>query len=69
MFQEMSYTVFQQPGFKVSYPFEKEPLILNWHYVNKKIINSVRIGVTDGIGGALDLNGIDILVDLMIKKE
>ena len=45
---------------RVSYPFEKEPLILNWHPVNKKIIESVRIGVTDGIGGALDLNGIDI---------
>ena len=54
---------------RVSYPFEKEPLILNWHPVNKKIIDSVRIRVTDRIGGALDLNGIDILVNLMIKQE
>jgi len=60
---------FSTARLQVSYPFEKEPLILNWHHVNKKIINSVRIRVTDGIGGALDLNGIDILVDLMIKKE
>ena len=54
---------------RVSYPFEKNEVILNWHPVNKKIIDSVRIRVTDGIGGALDLNGIDILVNLMIKQE
>ena len=54
---------------QVSYPFEKEPLILNWHPVNKKIIDLVSVRVTDGIGGALGLNGIDILVNLMIKQE
>ena len=66
--KDVIYT-FSTAMLRVSYPFEKEPLILNWHPVNKKNIDSVRIRVTDGIGGALDLNGIDILVNLMIKQE
>ena len=35
----------------------------------QKNIDSVNIRVTDGKGGTLDLNGIDIMVKLMIKKE
>ena len=66
--RDVTYS-FSTDRLQVNYPFEKEPHILNWHPVNKKIINSVRIRVTDGIGGALDLNEIDILVDSMIKKE
>ena len=66
--RDVIYT-FSTAMLKVSYPFEKEPLILNWHPVNKKIIDSVRIRVTDGIGGDLDLNGIDSLVNLIIKQE
>ena len=66
--RDVIYT-FSTAMLQVSYPFEKELLILNWHPENKKIIDSVRIRVTDGIGGALDLNGIDILVNLMIKQE
>ena len=54
---------------RVSYPFEIKEQLLEWHPVNKKIIDSVSIRVTDEIGGALDLNGIDILVNLMIKQE
>ena len=66
--KDVIYT-FSTAMLRVSYPFEKEPLILNWHPVNKKIIDLVSVRVTDGIGGALDLNGIDILVNLMIKQE
>ena len=61
--KDVIYT-FSTAMLRVSYPFEKEP-----HPVNKKIIDSVRIRVTDGIGSALDLNGIDILVNLMIKQK
>ena len=53
----------------VSYPFQKEPLRLEWQPVNKNYINEIRVWVTDGRNNILDLNGSDIAISLMIKKE
>jgi len=60
---------FSTPGLEVSYPFEKEPYWLEWHPVNKNMINSIRIWVTDRRGNPLDLNGIDVAVRIMVEKE
>ena len=60
---------FSTANLQVSYPFEIKEQLLEWHPVNKKIIDSVNIRVTDGKGGTLDLNGIDIMLKLMIEKK
>ena len=60
---------FSTTGLQVSYPFKKEPYWLKWHPVNKSIINSIRIWVTDGRDNPLELNGIDVAVSIMIEKE
>ena len=69
MFQAMSYTVFEQQGFRSVIRFKKEPYRLEWHPVNKSEIISIRIWVTDGRDNPLDLNGIDVAVSIMIEKE
>ena len=68
MFQAMSCTVSQHWGLKVSHPFQKEPIRLEWHPVKKSVIDSIRIWVTDGRGNPLDLNGIDVAVSIMIEE-
>ena len=60
---------FSTVDLQVSYPFQKVPHRVKWHPVNKSIIDSIRIRVTDGRGNTLDLNGIDVALSLMIKKE
>ena len=60
---------FSTTGVEVSHPFEKEPYRLEWHPVNKSMIDSIRIWVTDGRGNPLDLNGIDVAVSIMVEKE
>ena len=60
---------FSTSNLQVSYPFEIKEQLLDWHPVDKKNIDSVNIRVTDGKSGTLDLNGIDIMVKVMIKKE
>ena len=34
---------------RVSYPFSREPRHLLWHPVNKSLINSINVRITDGI--------------------
>ena len=60
---------FSTTGLQVSYPFQKETCRFEWHPVNKSEINAIRIWVTDGRNNLLDLNGIDVAVGIMIKKE
>jgi len=60
---------FSTSDLQVSYSFEIKEQLLEWHPVNKKNIESVSIRVTDGKGGILDLNGIDIMLKLIIEKE
>ena len=60
---------FSTTGVEVGHPFEKEPYWLEWHPVNKSMIDSIRIWVTDGRGNPLDLNGIDVAVSIMVEKE
>ena len=60
---------FSTSDLQVSYPFQKEPRQLEWHPVNKSYIDEIRVWVTDGRNNILDLNGTDIAISLMIKKE
>ena len=55
-------------GRNVSYPFQEEPLRLEFHPVNKSRIDSVRIGITNGRNNLLDLNGLDVALSLMIEE-
>jgi len=60
---------FSTADLRVSYPFQKGPLRLEWQPVNKSSINEIRVWVTDGRNNILNLNGIDIAINLMIEKE
>ena len=60
---------FSTTGLHVGYPFTKTPKRPQWHPVNKSEIYSVRIRVTDGRNNPLDLNGIDVVVNLMLKRR
>ena len=60
---------FSTANLQVSYPFQKVPHRIKWHPVNKNVIDSIRIRVTDGRDNPLDLNGIDVALSLMIEKE
>ena len=53
----------------VSYSFSKEPRRLSWHPVNKHSIQSIRVYVTDGRNGILDMNDLDLAISLFIKDE
>ena len=60
---------FSTSNLLVSYPFEIKEQLLEWHPVKNNFIDSVNIRVTDGKGGILGFNGIDIMVKIMIGKE
>ena len=60
---------FSTTDLQVSYSFQKEPLRLECHPVNKGHIDEIRVWVTDGRNNILDLNGTDIAISLMIEKE
>ena len=51
---------FSTTGLLVSYPFKEEPRRLQCHPVNKTLINSVRVWITDGQNNILDLKGVNI---------
>ena len=53
----------------VSETFSKEPRRLSWHPVNKHAIQSIRVYVTDGRNGILDMNDIDLVISLFLKEE
>ena len=53
----------------VSYSFSKEPRRLSWHPVNKHAIQSIRVYVTDGRNGFLDMNDLDLAISLFLKEE
>ena len=60
---------FSTSGLQVSYPFAKEPKRLKWHPVNKSEAYAIRVRVNDGRNKPMDLNGIDLAVNMMIKEE
>ena len=51
---------------QVSYPFKEAPRRLEYHPVNKTLIDSVGIRVTDGRDNILDLNDIDVALGIII---
>ena len=51
-----------------SYPFEKEPIRIKYCEVNKTIINSIRIYITDFSGRIINLNGVDTSFTLMLRE-
>ena len=65
---DVLYT-FSTTNLQVSYPFEKEPYRLECHPVNRTLINSVRVWITDGRNNILELNGLEMALTVMIKEE
>ena len=53
---------------QISYSFSKEPMRLSWHSVNKNTIQSIRVYVTGGRNGILDMNDLYLAISIFIKE-
>jgi len=54
---------------RVSYPLFKTPTVpLEWHPINQNRIDAIRLWLTDGRNNALDLNGIDVAINILIDE-
>ena len=51
-----------------AYPFTKEPMRVGYSEINKSIINSIKIYLTDVFGRIINLNGIDTSFTLILKE-
>ena len=54
---------------RISESFSVEPRRLQWHNVNKSQVDSIRVYVTDGRNGILDMNGLDMAISVFIEEE
>jgi len=52
-----------------SYAFTKEPLRIKYYPVNKHIIQTLRIYITDGKRRIIDLNGADTSFSLILREK
>ena len=52
-----------------SYPFKDEPILKGFCEVNKTIINSIRINITDALGKIIKLNKVDISFTFILKDN
>lgn len=52
-----------------SYPFEKKQYDIGYCEVNKSVIDSIRIYITDAYNRLIDLNGIDVSLTLILKEK
>ena len=50
-----------------SYPFKDEPILKGFCEVNKTIINSIRIYITDALGKTVNLNQVDTSFTFILK--
>ena len=52
-----------------SYPFKDEPILKGFCEVNKTIINSIRIYITDALGKIINLNKADTSFTFILKDN
>ena len=52
-----------------SYPFKDEPILKEFCEVNKTIINSIRIYITDALGKIINLNKVDTSFTFILKDN
>ena len=52
-----------------SYPFKDELILKGFCEVNKTIINSIRIYITDALGNIINLNKVDTSFTFILKDN
>ena len=52
-----------------SYPFKDEPILKGICEVNKTIINSIKIYITDALGKTINLNKADTSFTFILKDN
>ena len=65
---DVIYTI-STADLRQSYPFKDEPILKGICEVNKTIINSIRIYITDALGNIINLNKIDTSFILIFKNN
>ena len=65
---DMIYTI-STADLRRSYPFKDEPILKGFCEVNKTIINSIRIYITDALGKIINLNKVDTSFTFILKDN
>ena len=52
-----------------SFPFSMEPQRVRFNEINKSIISSITIYITDVFGRAINFNGVDVSFSFIIKEQ
>ena len=65
---DVIYTV-STADLRRSYPFKDEPILKGFCEVNKTIINSIRIYITDALGIIINLNKVDTSFTFILKDN
>ena len=65
---DVIYTI-STAGLRRSYPFKDEPILKGFCEVNKTIINSIRIYITDALGKIINLNKVDTSFTFILKDN
>ena len=65
---DVIYTI-SMADLRRSYPFKDEPILKGYCEVNKTIINSIRIYITDALGKIINLNNVDTSFTFILKDN
>ena len=65
---DVIYTI-SKADLRRSYPFKDEPILKGFCELNKIIINSIRIYITDALGKIINLNKGDTCFTFILKDN
>ena len=65
---DVTYTI-STADLRRNYPFKDEPILKGFCEVNKTIINSIRIYITDALGKIINLNKVDTSFTFISKDN
>ena len=60
---------FSTANLERSFPFSMQPQRVRFNEINKSIINSITIYITDVYGRIINLNGVDVSFSFIIKEQ
>ena len=67
-YSDVIYTI-STAHLRRSYPFKDEPILKGFCEVNKTIVNSIRIYITDALGKVINLNKVDTSFTFILKDN
>ena len=65
---DVIYTI-STANLRQSYPFKDEPILKEFCEVNKTIINSIKVYISDALGKSINLNKVDTSFTFILKDN